>query len=119
MKNPAAFKPLYVLCEKHPNQPMLLTFAPERGFFEPVTNGAAEPVIGSVLGWCYRSEDDAEDRAIFDSLTAHGVNSPYIKPANRSVPGGEVSSKEGRRTPGDDPETVENGDSPYPLGPGR
>jgi len=86
MRNPAAFKPLYVLGEKHPNEPMLLTFSPDRGFFEPVTNSAAEPVIGSILGWCYRSEDEAEDIAIFESLTAHGVNSPYIRQVNCSVP---------------------------------
>jgi hypothetical protein len=42
--------------------------------------------VGKIIAWCYRDEkDEANDKAIFDSLCAHGVNSPFIKPANCSV----------------------------------
>lgn len=54
MRMPAEYRWLECTCEKTgPDDPMILTYSRERGFFEPLTNRAAEPVVGKVLSWKY------------------------------------------------------------------
>lgn len=55
MKNPREYRLLECKCEKT-LQPMLLCYSRSRGFFEPVTNLTAEPVVGRVLAWQYAVE---------------------------------------------------------------
>lgn len=54
MRAPREYKPLVCQCERASN--MLLTYSRERGFFEPITNQDAEPVVGNVLSWEYDNE---------------------------------------------------------------
>lgn len=53
VKKPAQYRLLKVRAEKYPNEWLLLTFSKDRGFFEPITNSAAEPVVGKILQWEY------------------------------------------------------------------
>ena len=53
MRNPRQYQPLEVRGQKYPDEWLLLTYSKDRGFFEPVTNMLAEPVIGQVLEWRY------------------------------------------------------------------
>lgn len=52
MRPPAQFRLLLCACERATDH-MLLTYSSERGFFEPITNLDAEPVVGKVLDWRY------------------------------------------------------------------
>lgn len=56
MRMPAEFRILECVCERTPH-PMLLTYSKARGFFEPVTNLDARPVVGKVLSWKYAQEE--------------------------------------------------------------
>lgn len=59
MRKPAEYRSLECICEKTgPSDPMILTYSRERGFFEPITNRLAEPVVGKVLSWRYRTDDE-------------------------------------------------------------
>lgn len=55
MRKPAQYRSLLCICEKTgpDDTPMMLTYSKDRGFFEPVTNQLAEPVVGKVLSWKY------------------------------------------------------------------
>ncbi len=54
MKMPSEYVTLECICEKTgPKNPMILTYSKERGFFEPITNRDAEPIVGKVLSWKY------------------------------------------------------------------
>lgn len=68
MRNPREFELLWVIGAKYPMKPMALTWSRDRGFFEPITNTAAAPVIGDVLAWRYRGDDSASDRAAYDAV---------------------------------------------------
>jgi hypothetical protein len=55
---PAEYRSLVCICEKTgPDDPILLTYSRERGFFEPITNRLAYPVVGKVISWKYRYPD--------------------------------------------------------------
>lgn len=59
MRKPAEYRSLECICEKTgPDDPMILTYSRDRGFFEPRTNRLAEPVVGKVLSWRYRTEEE-------------------------------------------------------------
>jgi len=51
--HPAQHEALECRCAKFPNEWLNLTYSHERGFFEPVTNLDAEPVVGRILEWRY------------------------------------------------------------------
>lgn len=50
---PAEYRPLEARGSKKPNVWYLLTYSKDRGFFEPISNRDAEPVIGKILEWKY------------------------------------------------------------------
>lgn len=54
-RKPAEYRSLECECElTGPDDLVILTYSHERGFFEPITNRLAEPVVGKVLRWRYR-----------------------------------------------------------------
>jgi hypothetical protein len=55
-RTPRQFELLECRCEKHPTEWLRLTYSKDRGFFEPITNQAAEPVVGAVLEWRYAQD---------------------------------------------------------------
>jgi len=101
MRNPAEFKAIWAMGETRPKDPMALCFSKERGFFEPVTNRNAEPVMGRIIAWCYRPEDNAGDTPVYNDLVAEGPGSQFVKPDCR-VPNWEEIVK------------AEYGDEPFP-----
>ena len=50
-RKPAEFRPL--ICKAQNGQEYCLTYSKGRGFFEPITNQSAEPLIGPVVAWRY------------------------------------------------------------------
>ena len=49
---PKEFVLLSCVCERA-QAPVLLCYTKARGFFEPITNTDAAPVVGRVLTWSY------------------------------------------------------------------
>lgn len=61
---PAEYRALLCICEKTgPDDPMILTYSKERGFFEPITGCLAFPVVGKVLSWKYRYPNGEKSHA--------------------------------------------------------
>lgn len=56
MKTPAEFRFLMCVCERTLDA-MLLTYSRARGFFDPITNLDAVPVVGKIVGWRYEMEN--------------------------------------------------------------
>ena len=51
-REPRSFVMLECQCSET-DDVMLLTFAPDRGFFEPITGLDAYPAVGKIIAWRY------------------------------------------------------------------